>query len=45
MGLLARYLLPPLLDRIMQSELLLDERRKCASNAQGRVLEVASARA
>ena len=40
MGLLARYLLPPLLDRIMQSELLLDERRKCASNAQGRVLEV-----
>ena len=40
MGLIARYLVPPLLDRIMQSELLLDERRKCAGSAQGRVLEV-----
>jgi SAM-dependent methyltransferase len=40
MGLVARYLVPPLLDRIMRSELLLDERRKCAGGAQGRVLEV-----
>jgi SAM-dependent methyltransferase len=40
MGLVARYLVPPLLDRIMQSDLLIDERRKCAGGARGRVLEV-----
>jgi SAM-dependent methyltransferase len=40
MGFYSRFLAPPILDRIMRNALLLDERRKCASGVQGRVLEV-----
>ena len=40
MGFYSRYLIPPILDRIMRAENLLDDRRACVGGAEGRVLEI-----